>query len=71
MPIEAPVSLEAGQKDGLDFVGVLRDCLSCAVINVNEKRLITAFNSKAEQITGLSAGQALGHGAELLPPPLQ
>ena len=60
-----------GQSDGLDFVGVLRDCLSCAVITLNERRAITAFNPRAEQLTGLKAAQTIGQGCETLPLPLQ
>jgi PAS domain S-box-containing protein len=71
MPIDVPAADAEGHDDGLDFVSVLRDCLNCAVISLDERQAITAFNLKAEQLTGLKATQVLGRGPELLPPSLQ
>jgi signal transduction histidine kinase len=59
------------QNAGLDFVSVLRDCLNCAVISLNEDRDVIAFNGKAEQLTGLRADHMLDQGLELLPAPLR
>ncbi|MDB6022697.1 MAG: Sensor histidine kinase [Pedosphaera sp.] len=71
MPIDVPAAKVEGQNDGLDFVSVLRDCLSAAVITLDERRHVTGFNPRAELLTGLRAANVLGHGPELLPPPLQ
>jgi signal transduction histidine kinase len=71
MPIEAPVLPAETKHDSLDFVSVLRDCLNCAVIALNERRAITALNAKAEHLTGLKATAAVGKGIESLPASLQ
>jgi two-component system sensor histidine kinase HydH len=71
MPIDVPVAIAERQNDGLDFVSVLRDCLNCAVITLDERRVVNAFNPRAEQLTGLRADQAAGHGPDALPAPLQ
>ncbi|MDB6016202.1 MAG: hypothetical protein JWR19_691 [Pedosphaera sp.] len=70
MPNNSP---EPGREgtDSLDFTYVLRDCLSCAVISVDEQRKVTGFNLKAEILTRLKAEQVLGKSVELLPIPLQ
>jgi PAS domain S-box-containing protein len=71
MPIDVPIVKAERQDDGLDFVSVLRDCLSCAVITLNERQTVVAFNVRAEQLTGLKAEQVIGQGLESLPLPLQ
>jgi signal transduction histidine kinase len=71
MPIDVPVAKAERQNDGLDFVSVLRDCLNCAVVTLNERRVVNAFNPRAEQLTALRADQVIGHGPEALPAPLQ
>lgn len=58
-------------QGGLDFTNVLRDCLTCAVITIDEQRKVGGFNLKAENLTRLNAGQVLGHAMGLLPAPLQ
>jgi len=73
MPMEASVSNGSNverQNAGSDFVSVLRECLNCAVISLNEERNIVAFNPKAEQLTGLRAEHMFERGFELLPAPL-
>jgi PAS domain S-box-containing protein len=40
-------------------------------MSFNERQQATAFNRKAEQLTGLSASQVIGEGPDLLPPALQ
>lgn len=71
MPIETPVAKTEGQNDGLDFVNVLRDCLNAGVISLNERRQVTLFNPRSELLTNLRAIHVIGHGAELLPEPIQ
>jgi PAS domain S-box-containing protein len=71
MPIDVPALKTEGTVDGLDFVNVLRDCLSCAVISLNERREVIAFNPIAEHLTGLPAARVLGQSPEFLPAPLQ
>jgi two-component system sensor histidine kinase HydH len=71
MPMNVPVAKAEVQNDGLDFVSVLRDCLSCAVISLDERRRVTAFNPRAEELAGLKSAAVLGRGPEILPPMLQ
>ncbi|HZV36097.1 MAG TPA: ATP-binding protein [Verrucomicrobiae bacterium] len=71
MPTDAPVTKTHGPGYGLDFVTVLRDCLNCGVIVLDERRKVSGFNSQAEQLTGLKASNILGHDPESLPAPLQ
>jgi two-component system nitrogen regulation sensor histidine kinase GlnL len=71
MPVDAPTLTAERDNDGLDFVSVLRDCLSCAVITVSERRTVNSFNPRAEQLTGLKAERVLGNDFKLLPEPIQ
>jgi PAS domain S-box-containing protein len=71
MPINPQPASADDRNDGLDFVSVLRDCLDCAVISFDERQAITAFNPKAEHLTGLKVAQALGKSFDLLPASLQ
>ncbi|HWF20339.1 MAG TPA: ATP-binding protein, partial [Verrucomicrobiae bacterium] len=71
MPTDVPVPKTEGPNDGLDFVSVLRDCLSCGVIVLDERQKVTGFNPRAEQLTGLKSATMAGHGSELLPAPLE
>src|SRR4051794_40790644 len=58
-------------QDGLDFANVLRDCLSCAVINVDGQRKVGGMNVQAENLTHLRVDQVVGQAVEILPAPLQ
>lgn len=71
MPTDVPVVKTEGPNDGLEFITVLRDCLSSAIILSNERHQITGFNPRAEQLTGLKAHGVIGRGTESLPPTLQ
>ena len=55
----------------LSLAGALRQCTTSAVLVVDSRRRITAFNKAAESLTGLEGGNALNHLAEVLPPPLR
>jgi PAS domain S-box-containing protein len=67
MPINVPVTKAEAHNDGLDFVSVLRDCLSCAVITLDERQRVTAFNPRAEELAGQKSSAVLGQGPEILP----
>jgi PAS domain S-box-containing protein len=54
-------------QEHLDFTEVLRDCLACAVVAVDGRKRITAFNSAAERLVGLTQDFALGKPVEVLP----
>ena len=70
MPADVQLST-AEVQHGLDFTDVLRDCLSCAVIIVDEHRKVTSFNPEAEDLTRLESDQLMGKGMDLLPDPIQ
>lgn len=71
MPIDVPTAKPDSQHDGLDFVRVLRDCFSPATIALDERRKITAFNPRAELLSGSKAAAMIGKSADALPEPLQ
>jgi len=71
MPTDVPTAKADSPNDGLDFISVLRDCLSGAVIGLDEQRRVTAFNPRAELLLGMKADKALGQGPQALPLPLQ
>ncbi|MBW1979120.1 MAG: PAS domain-containing sensor histidine kinase [Deltaproteobacteria bacterium] len=62
---EKPIFLNIGKtKDALSdfaFYRFIIDSLPAAVLTVNSKFEITSFNPWAEQVTGYSAEEALGH----------
>lgn len=69
MPMEASV-LSAEVETGLNLTNVLRTCLGCAIITIDARHKITGFNSRAEALTLIKAGNALGHSVDVLPAPL-
>lgn len=71
MPADAPVATVYHADNGLDFVTVLSDSLSCAVVVFNDQHKVTGFNLRAEQLTNAAASQVIGQGIESLPEPLQ
>jgi signal transduction histidine kinase len=71
MPIDVPIAKAEQHDESLDFVSVLRDCLSCAVVTLNERQTVVAFNHRAEQLTSLKADSVIGQGLDVLPLPLQ
>ncbi len=69
MPMEVPL-LPAEDQHGLDFVNLLRGCLGCAIIAVDGRHKVTAFNPRAEALTLLPADEVLGRSSDGLPAPL-
>jgi nitrogen-specific signal transduction histidine kinase len=70
MPIKEPAA-KVESSNGLDFTHVLRDCLSSAVVTVDDQHKVTAFNPRAESLLHLKAGNVLGKTTNSLPAPLQ
>lgn len=71
MPTDTPVAKADSPSNGLDFVSVLRDCLNCGVITLDERRKISGFNPQAEHLTGLKASAIVGKSSDALPAGLQ
>jgi two-component system sensor histidine kinase AtoS len=69
MPMDVSVST-AEERNDLDFTNVLRDCLNCAVIVVDEHRKLAGINPTAEALFHLDARHALGKTLEVLPAPV-
>jgi two-component system nitrogen regulation sensor histidine kinase GlnL len=57
--------------DGLDFNAVLRECLSCALLAVNDQGRITLLNPEAEPLLGLRSEELPGPTVESLPTALR
>jgi len=57
--------------DGLDFNTVLRECLACAVLAINDQGQITLLNREAEPLLGLSSDELPGPTVERLPTALR
>jgi PAS domain S-box-containing protein len=57
--------------DGLDFNAALRECLSCALLAVNDQGRITLLNPEAEPLLGLRGGELPGPTVDSLPTALR
>lgn len=56
--------------EGLSFLGVLNDCLTCGVVCLDERRRISSLSPHAARMLGLDGKAALGQSSDLLPAPL-
>jgi len=57
--------------DGLDFNAVLRDCLACTLLAVNEQGRVTLLHPEAEPLLGLSPDERPDPTIERLPTALR
>ncbi len=69
MPMDVSVPTAEDRND-LDFTHVLRDCLNCAVIVIDERRKVAGINPTAEALFHLDARRALGKAVDTLPAPV-
>jgi len=59
-----------GVPETPNLAEVLRSCLTCGVISVNQEQRVTSFNSAAENLTGLRASDLLNAPVTSLPAPI-
>ena len=58
---------EGQGQESSSLLGVLRDCVTSAVIAVDKRQRVCAFSEQAERLTGLHANEVLGQPTAALP----
>ncbi|MDB6125504.1 MAG: hypothetical protein JWQ71_4497 [Pedosphaera sp.] len=70
MLINVTGSATEGQ-DGINFVNILKTCLACGVLVIDDQQKISTITPYAKQLLRLKASQALHGSIDRLPLPLQ